>query len=115
MADYRAGLAAFSRGDRPESRRLLQKAADEGSAGAAAVLGCAYLSGDWCPRNLRKALPLLRAGAAKGQVHAMCGLAYAYMMGLGVTRNYGAARYWLRRAWTANPTFALLRFFAKNF
>ena len=75
-----------------------RKAADQGLAGAQALLGAMYAEGTAVPQNYGEAMKWYRKAAHQGEAFAQASLGFMYEHGKGVTQNYGEALRWYRKA-----------------
>lgn len=94
VADTRAGIMAYQRGDYATAMSELEKAAGRGDAQAYYNLGIAYAEGKAVPQDRAKAVSLYQQGAGKGSVLAAYNLAQAYRKGEGVVLDHGQAAKW---------------------
>lgn len=94
LADTRAGIAAYQRGDYATAMSELEKAARSGDAQAHYNLGIAYAEGKAVSRDPAKAAEHYRSGASKGSVLAAFNLAQAHRKGEGVAQDYTQAAKW---------------------
>lgn len=100
-ADAEAWLGAvlLDRGANRDGLRLIQRAADAGSAEGAHRLALVYAQGlAGTPRDEARALQLFEKAAAAGHVRAQINLGILYMRGQGVPRDLMNARAWLEKA-----------------
>jgi len=100
-ADAAAWLGAvlLDRGADREALRLIQQAADAGSAEGNHRLGLINAQGlAGVPRNEAKAVELFEKAAAAGHTRAQINLGILYLRGQGVARDLVQARAWLEKA-----------------
>jgi len=89
----------LDRGADREALRLIQQAADAGSAEGNHRLGLIHAQGlAGVPRNEAKAVELFERAAAVGHARAQINLGILYLRGQGVTRDLVQARAWLEKA-----------------
>ena len=109
-ADAAAWLGAvlLDRGGDREALRLIQQAADAGSAEGNHRLGLINAQGlAGVPRNEAKAVELFEKAAAAGHTRAQINLGILYLRGQGVTRDLVQARAWLEKAAASDDAQAL--------
>jgi len=109
-ADAAAWLGAvlLDRGADREALRLIQQAADAGSAEGNHRLGLINAQGlAGVPRNEAKAVELFEKAAAAGHTRARINLGILYLRGQGVTRDLVQARAWLEKAAAGSDAQAL--------
>jgi len=109
-ADAAAWLGAvlLDRGADREALRLIQQAADAGSAEGNHRLGLINAQGlAGVPRNEAKAVELFEKAAAAGHTRAQINLGILYLRGQGVTRDLVQARAWLEKAAASDDAQAL--------
>jgi len=109
-ADAAAWLGAvlLDRGADREALRLIQQAADTGSAEGNHRLGLINAQGlAGVPRNEAKAVELFEKAAAAGHTRAQINLGILYLRGQGVTRDLVQARAWLEKAAASDDAQAL--------
>jgi TPR repeat protein len=100
-ADAAAWLGAvlLDRGADREALRLIQQAADAGSAEGNHRLGLIYAQGlAGVPHNEGKAVELFEKAAAAGHMRAQINLGILYLRSAGVARDLVQARAWLEKA-----------------
>lgn len=100
-ADAEAWLGAIliDRGARAEGLRLIQRAADAGSAEGQHRLALVLANGDaGVARNPARAVELFEKAAAQGHRRAQLNLGLIYLRGQGVPRDLIQARAWLEKA-----------------
>jgi hypothetical protein len=82
----------------------LKKAADAGNADALARLGQDYYFGDdGFPKDLQRAVPLIRAAAEKGNLWSCDTLGLLYRKGEGVPKDEKLSNEWLSKGAHAGP------------
>lgn len=100
-ADSEAWLGAvlLDRGNKAEGLRLIQRAADAGSAEGQHRLALVFINGDaGVARNPAQAIQLFEKAAAQGHRRAQLNLGTLYFRGQGVPRDLIQARAWLEQA-----------------
>ena len=85
--DYGSGLAAFTKGDYGEARKLFQRLADQGNADAQLKLGLMYHYGLGVKENDEVAYDWLRKSALQANAEAQYQLANMYVYGFGVPKG----------------------------
>lgn len=119
-ADAEAWLGAIllERGAKADGLKLIQRAADSGSAEGQHRLALVFINGDaGVPRNPARAVELFEKAAAQGHRRAQLNLGTIYLRGQGVQRDLIQARAWLEQAAAdgdAYATYALGRAMAEN-
>ena len=117
-ADAWLGAILLERGAKAEGLKLIQRAADSGSAEGQHRLALAFASGDaGVPRNPARAIELFEKAAAQGHRRAQLNLGLIYLRGQGVPRDLIQARAWLEQAAADGDvyaTYALGRAMAEN-
>ena len=91
-------FAAYKRGDYVAAVRAHRCRAEQGDAGAQALLGSMYHQGKGVSRNYIEAVKWYRRAAEQGDAFAQSRLGDMYRWGEGVARNYAEAVKWYRRA-----------------
>jgi len=87
--------------DQAAGRKALQEASDLEYIHAQVMLANCYLSGSYgFPKEPRKALPLFRLAAERGNAYAMVSLGSCYVTGTGIRRDDDKATEWLEAALT---------------
>lgn len=100
-ADSEAWLGAIllDRGNKAEGLRLIQRAADAGSAEGQHRLALVFITGDaGQARDPARAVELFAKAAAQGHRRAQLNLGTLYLRGQGVQRDLIQARAWLEQA-----------------
>jgi len=97
-ADYKAGIAAYRRGDFATAVSEFIPLARDGDARAQRNLGYLYEKGKGVPQNHIEAVKWYRMAAEQGDAVAQFNLAIMYYNGAGVVRNYQQAAVWFRKA-----------------
>lgn len=93
------GAVLLERGNKPEGLRLIQRAADAGSAEGEHRLALIYITGDaGQPRDATRAAELFAKAAAQGHRRAQLNLGTLYFRGQGVARDLIQARAWFEQA-----------------
>jgi X-X-X-Leu-X-X-Gly heptad repeat protein len=72
--------------------------AEQGNAGAQAMLGEMYGNGEGVPQNYAEALKWVREAADQGDAQGQYDLGYSYDSGKGVPQDYAEAAKWYRLA-----------------
>lgn len=90
-ADYRAGQAAYDKGDYVVAVEAWRAAAAEGDARAMTGLGEAYFNGKGVERNRAEALRLFKRSADLGDARGQYDLAVMYEKSLDMTPDYAEA------------------------
>jgi hypothetical protein len=98
VADVRAGLRAYERGDYPAAMRAFERAEAAGDPQAFYNLGVAHAEGRAVPRDPVRAVAYYRRGAAAGNALAAFNLAQAYRKGEGAPQDFAEAARWYERA-----------------
>jgi uncharacterized protein len=97
-ADFKAGLAAFDRGDFKTAMREWLPVAERGDANAQFNVGLLYAGGKGVPQDHKKAAEWYRKAAEQGVGAAEYNLGVMYANGDGVPRDVHEAVKWLQRA-----------------
>ena len=98
-ADAWLGAVLLDRGAKAEGLRLIQRAADAGSAEGQHRLALVFINGDaGVPPNATRAVELFEKAAAQGHRRAQLNLGTLYFRGQGVQRDLVQARAWLEQA-----------------
>ncbi len=98
-ADAWLGAILIDRGARAEGVRLIQRAADAGSAEGEHRLALLYADGDaGLPRDEARAAQLFEKAAEKGNRRSQLNIGTMYWRGQGVPRDLIQARAWLEKA-----------------
>lgn len=107
-ADAWLGAILIERGATAEGLRLIQRAADAGSAEGQHRLGLVYARGDaGQPSNDVRAAELFAKAAEQGHHRAQTNLGLLYLRGQGVPRDLVQARAWLEKAASDGDPYAL--------
>jgi TPR repeat protein len=96
--DYRAGKAAYQRGDYATALGEWLPLAQRGDASAQYNLGVMHAEGRGVPRDDAAAVRWYRKAADQGDVDAQRSLGLMYATGRGVPRDDVEAWRWLRKA-----------------
>ena len=117
-ADAWLGAILLGRGAKADGLKLIQRAADAGSAEGQHRLALVFINGDaGVPRNPARSVELFEKAAAQGHRRAQLNLGTIYLRGQGVQRDLIQARAWLEQAAAdgdAYATYALGRAMAEN-
>ena len=98
-SDAWLGAVLLDRGNKAEGLRLIQRAADAGSAEGQHRLALVFINGDaGVARNPAQAIQLFEKAAAQGHRRAQLNLGTLYFRGQGVPRDLIQARAWLEQA-----------------
>jgi TPR repeat protein len=97
-ADFKAGLAAYDRGDFRAALQEWQPIAERGDANAQFNVGLLYASGKGVDQDSRQAAEWYRKAADQGVGAAQYNLGVMYANGDGVTRDVHEAVRWLQKA-----------------
>jgi TPR repeat protein len=81
-------ITAYASGDYAAAMRIVRPLADQGNAGAQAMVGRMYDKGLGVPENFAEALKWFRKAADQGNATAESLLGDMYYSGHGVTQNY---------------------------
>lgn len=84
--------------DNPEAFKLMQRAAEEGSADAQGGLGYFYVQGIEVPKDEAKAADCFKKGAEGGSARSQLNYAAVLLAGQGVKKDPAAAVPWLEKA-----------------
>ena len=84
--------------DNQEAFKLMQKAAEEGSADAEGGLGYFYSQGIEVPKDEAKAAEYFKKGAEGGSARSQLNYAAVLLSGQGVQKDQAAAVLWLEKA-----------------
>jgi TPR repeat protein len=95
LADFKAGLDAYQKGDYATAAKEWRTLADEGEPEAQFNLGLLYLDGHGVPQNPAEAVSWFRRAAEQDYVPAQHNLGAMYGAGNGVKRDYVQAYKWL--------------------
>jgi TPR repeat protein len=98
FGDYKAGVAAYERGDYAAALREFRPLAEKGHAGAQNQLGNMYRYGMGVRKAHTKAVTWFRAAAAQGHAGAQNQLGVMYFRGEGVPKDYVRAHMWFNLA-----------------
>ena len=99
MADCKAGVDAYRRGDYAAAYRILRPLADQGDAGAQYQLGVMYAEGEGVPQDDSEALRWYCIAAEQDNPVALWELICMYFAGEGAPQNPDEGGRWLKR-WT---------------
>ena len=89
---------AYNAGNMREAFRLFKELAEQGDAGAQAMLGGMYANGEGVPQDYREAVAWYRKAAEQGHAKAQSGLGVKYFNGEGVPADDVLAYMWLNMA-----------------
>jgi len=95
LADFQAGLDAFSKGDYTAAAKEWRPLAEEGDPIAQFNLGLLYLDGHGVPQSYAEAVNWFRRAAEQDYPQAQHNLGAMYGSGQGVKRDYIQAYKWL--------------------
>ena len=98
LADFKAGLAAYDRGDFKTALREWLPVAERGDPNAQFNVGLLYAGGKGVPQDHKKAADWYRKAAEQGVGAAQYNLGVMYANGDGVSRDVHEAVKWLQRA-----------------
>ena len=101
VADYKAGMDAYERGDYVAAYSAWRPLAEQGDAGAQCMLGVLYVNGENgedVPLDSVEAARWFRGAAEQGDVTAQLYLAEMYDSGAGVPQDRLEATRWYRKA-----------------
>ncbi|HXH04025.1 MAG TPA: FimV/HubP family polar landmark protein [Candidatus Competibacteraceae bacterium] len=98
LADFRAGVEAFSRGDYDTAYREFKTLAEQEHADAQNNLGVMYNTGKGVPQDYLEAAKWYRRAAEQGHVDAQNNLGALYAQGHGVPRDDVMAYVWFEQA-----------------
>ncbi len=97
-ADFEAGAEAYFRGDYATALKEFRVVAEQGDAGAQAILGVMYDMGRGVPQDGKEALRWYRLAAEQGDAYAQVNLGLMYQKGKGVPQDSAEAARWFRLA-----------------
>ncbi len=97
-ADFKAGVAAYNRGDYATALREWRPLAKQGYAEAQSNLGVMYDIGHGVPQDYAEAVKWYRKAAEQGYAEAQHNLGRMYVKGLSVPQDYARAAKWYRKA-----------------
>ena len=95
---YCAGLLAYKQKDYATALTSLRAATEQGSGGAAGLLGYMYASGHGVTADPQRAFSYFLQSAKLGNGDGMQGVAQCYERGLGVAKNQAEADRWYKEA-----------------
>ncbi len=95
---YCAGLLAYKQKDYATALSALRAATDQGSGGAAGLLGYMYASGHGVTADPQRAFSYFLQSAKLGNGDGMQGVAQCYERGVGVAKNQAEADRWYKEA-----------------
>ncbi len=98
LADLKAGLDAYKRGDYHTALKEWRPLAEQGHAEAQYNLGVLYDQGRGVSQDYQEALRWYRRAADQGDAYAQNNLGYMYEYGEGVPQDYQEALRWYRLA-----------------
>lgn len=96
------GQKAYAAGEYTKASLFLEKALQEGKAGAAYYLGMMYKQGKGVTKNVRKSFSYMKQAAEGGASDAYYELAEMYRLGQGTEPNRTLAKKWYEEAITSN-------------
>ncbi len=97
-ADLSLGYEAYQRGDYATALRIMREHADQGDAGAQALLGIMYYDGQGVAQDYAEAVRWFRKAADQGYADTQVKLGFMYQKGIGVTQDYVQAHMWFNLA-----------------
>jgi len=95
---YCAGLLAYKQKDYATALSSLRAATEQGSGGAAGLLGYMYVSGHGVTADPQRAFSYFMQSAKMGNGDGMHGVAQCYERGVGVAKNQAEADRWYKEA-----------------
>lgn len=98
LADFKAGLEAYRRGDYATVVKEWRPIAEQGFAEAQFTLGVIYDEGKGVPRNHEEALKWYRKAADQGHAKAQLIIGAMYFQGNGVLQDYEEAVRWYKKS-----------------
>ena len=96
LADFKAGVDAYRRGDYATALHEWQALAEQGHADAQYNLGLLYAKGQGVSKDDAQAQQWYEKAAAQGHADAQVNLGILYDYGRGVAQDYKKAVYWYR-------------------
>ena len=96
LADFKAGEAAYRRGDYATALREWQSLAEQGHAGAQYNVGLLYGNGQGVQKDDAKAWQWYEKAAVQGHADAQVNLGILYDYGRGIAQDFKKAVYWYR-------------------
>lgn len=97
-ADFKAGVAAYKRGDFEAALRAWRPLAEQGNPNAQFNLGLMYNNGKGVPKDDVEAMKWYRMAAEQGYANAQFNLGFMYDSGQGVPEDDVEAVKWYRMA-----------------
>jgi hypothetical protein len=94
-ADFKAGRAAFEKGDYAATMAEWRPLAEEGDSVAQLALGELYLRGQGADQNFETAAEWLTKAAEAGHPRAQAVLGGLYAAGLGVPQDFTTSYFWM--------------------
>ena len=101
-ADFKAGLAAYERGDHAAALEEWLPIAERGDANAQYNVGLLFHRGEVIPQNIAAAARFYQMAAEQGVAAAQYNLGVIHANGQGVPQNLMEARHWLEKAAAQN-------------
>lgn len=96
LADFKAGVDAYHRGDYATALHEWQALAEQGHADAQYNLGLLYAKGQGVQKDDVQARQWYEKAAVQGHAEAQVNLGILYDYGRGVPQDFKVAMYWLR-------------------
>lgn len=98
LADYKAGLAAYQKGDFKTAVAQVRPSAEQGNPSSQFGMGLMYRNGQGVPLNYQEAFNWFRLSAEQGNAAAQYNLGAMYNNGQGVQKNLAEAVKWYRKS-----------------
>jgi TPR repeat protein len=95
---FEDAVAAYQKGDYATALRLVRPLANQGNAGAQAVVGDMYFNGEGVPQDYAEAAKWYRLAANQGNAIGQKNLGFMYHSGRGMPHNDAEAVKWYRLA-----------------
>ncbi len=109
LADFKAGEAAYRRGDYATALREWQSLAEQGHADAQYNIGLLYGNGQGVPKDDARAWQWYEKAAVQGHAEAQVNLGILYDYGRGILQDFKKAVYWYRLSANQGNTLAQRR------